>query len=327
MLKTKTGKSLRFLFVEEEETEAQEVAVPEKVKNIVEEQINSRSLVVVEVSPPRGASVEKGIAWIEKLKEFGVDAVSILDSPMARVRMNPVAFSHMVKERGLESIPHFALRDRSLTRIQSDLIAASALGLNNIFAISGDPPSLGDYPQSTAVYDISSPGLIKLIKLLNRGKDFAGNIYTTPTAFFVGAAVNPSPPDLKKETEKIQEKMDAGTDYFVPQPIYDEKTLLDFIDKVDLTDTPLVLNIFIPKSKKQLEYIAHEVPGINVPQTILSIIENKKDWLPFLTDELVRILGELKAHIAGLYIAVPKGKTAYLRPFMEKLKGKQRGLR
>ncbi len=326
MLKSKTGKSLRFLFVEEEEAEVREVAVQEKVKNIVEEQIASRSLVVVEVSPPRGASIVKSMGWIEKIKEFGVDAVSILDSPMARVRMNPVAFSHMVKERGLESIPHFALRDRSLTRIQSDLIAASALGLNNIFAISGDPPSLGDYPQSTAVYDITSPGLVKLIKLLNRGKDFAGNIYTNPTSFYVGAAINPCPPDLKKETEKIREKMDAGADYFVTQPIYNEKTLFEFMDNVDLANIPLVLNIFIPKSKKQFEYIAHEVPGINVPQTILTIIEEKKDWLPFLRDELVRILRELKPHIAGLYIAVPKGKTAYLRPFMEELKGKQWGI-
>jgi methionine synthase I (cobalamin-dependent)/5,10-methylenetetrahydrofolate reductase len=326
MLKSKTGKPLRFLFVEEEEVEAQEVAVPQKVKNIVEEQVATRSLVVVEVSPPRGISVMKSIAWIEKLKEFGVDAVSVLDSPMARVRMNPVAFSHMVKERGLESIPHFALRDRSLTRIQSDLIAASALGLNNIFAISGDPPSLGDYPQSTAVYDITSPGLIKLIKLLNRGKDFAGNVYTSPTAFFVGAAINPSPPDIRKETEKIREKMDAGTDYFVTQPIYDKKTLTDFLGQVDLSGTPLVLNIFIPKSKKQLEYIAHEVPGITVPQTILSIVEEKQDWLPFLRDELVRILRELTPHIAGLYIVVPEGETAYLRPFMEGLKGKQWGI-
>jgi homocysteine S-methyltransferase len=326
MLKSKPGKSLRFLFVEEEEAETQEVAVQERIKNIVEEEIKSRSLVVVEVSPPRGANVAKGIGWIEKLKEFGVDAVSILDSPMARVRMNPVAFSHMVKERGLESIPHFALRDRSLTRIQSDLIAASALGLNNIFAISGDPPSLGDYPQSTAVYDISSPGLIKLIKLLNRGKDLAGNTYTNPTAFYVGAAVNPCPPDLKKETEKIREKTEAGTDYFVTQPLYDEETLLNFIDTVDLTGTPLVLNIFIPKSKKQLEYIAHEVPGITVPDTILSSIEEKKDWLPFLCDELVSVLVKLRPHIAGIYIAVPKGKTGFLRPFMEELKGKQWGI-
>ncbi len=326
MLKTKPGKSLQFLLVEEEEVESQEVAAPKKVKNIVEEQIAAHSLVVVEVSPPRGANVFNSISWIEKLKEFGVDAVSILDSPMARVRMNPVAFSHMVKERGLESIPHFALRDRSLTRIQSDLIAASALGLTNIFAISGDPPSSGDYPQSTAVYDISSPGLIKLIKLLNRGKDFAGNVYTTPTCFFVGAAVNPSPPDLKKETEKIQEKIDAGSDYFVTQPIYDEKTLLNFIEKVNLRNTPLVLNIFIPKSKKQLEYIAHEVPGITVPDKILSAIEEKEDWLPFLHDGLIRVLNQLRPHIAGLYIAVPKGKTSYLRPFMEELKGKMWGI-
>ncbi|TES94168.1 MAG: bifunctional homocysteine S-methyltransferase/methylenetetrahydrofolate reductase [Candidatus Cloacimonadota bacterium] len=326
MLKSKTGKSLHFLFVEEEEIETQEVAVKERIENIVEEQIDAKSLVVVEVSPPRGVNVKKSIEWIEKIKEFGVDAVSILDSPMARVRMNPVAFSYLVRERGLEAIPHFALRDRSLTRIQSDLIAACALGLNNIFAISGDPPSLGDYPQSTAVYDITSPGLIKLIKLLNKGKDFAGNVYTNPTYFYVGAAVNPSPPDIKKEMAKIEEKIDAGTDYFVTQPLFDSKTLRGFIEKVDLKNTPVVLNIFIPKSKKQFEYIANEVPGIQVPRELMNIVEEKENWLPFLQDELIKLLQELKPLISGLYIAVPRGKTAFLRPFMEEIKGKKWGL-
>ncbi|MCK4396054.1 bifunctional homocysteine S-methyltransferase/methylenetetrahydrofolate reductase [candidate division WOR-3 bacterium] len=326
MLESKTSKSLHFLFVEEEEKETQEVAVKERIENIIEEQIVSKSLVAVEVSPPRGSYVKKSIEWIEKIKEFGVDAVSILDSPMARVRMNPVAFSHLVKERGLEPIPHFALRDRSLTRIQSDLIAASALGLNNIFAISGDPPSLGDYPQSTAVYDITSPGLIKLIKLLNTGKDFAGNIYTNPTYFYVGAAINPSPPDLKREIAKIVEKIDAGTDYFVTQPIFDPKTLIGFIEKVDLKNTPVVLNLFIPKSKKQFAYIANEVPGIRVPQKLMKMAEEKDDWLQFLQDELIKVLQELKPVISGLYIAVPKGGTAYLRSFMEEIKGKKWGL-
>ncbi|TET17695.1 MAG: bifunctional homocysteine S-methyltransferase/methylenetetrahydrofolate reductase [Candidatus Cloacimonadota bacterium] len=326
MLKSTSGRSLHFLFVEEEEVETQEIAVKEKVKNIVEEQINSKSLVVVEVSPPKGAYIKKSISWIEKIKEFGVDAVSILDSPMARVRMNPVAFSHLVKERGLESIPHFALRDRSLTRIQSDLIAACALGLNNIFAISGDPPSLGDYPQSTAVYDITSPGLIKLIKLLNTGKDFAGNEYTNPTSFYVGAAINPSPPDLEKEIAKINEKIEVGTDYFVTQPLFDSKTLFGFTEKVNLKNIPLVLNIFIPRSKKQFEYIAHEVPGIQVPENIMKMVEEKEDWLSFLQDELVKVLVELKPIISGLYVAVPRGRTAYLRPFMEEIKGKKWGL-
>jgi methionine synthase I (cobalamin-dependent)/5,10-methylenetetrahydrofolate reductase len=327
MLKSKKGKPVHFLFVEEEEKEPQEVKEKEKTKNIVEEQINSKSLVAVEISPPRGSYVEKSIEWIEKIKEFGVDAVSILDSPMARVRMNPVAFSHLVRERGLEAIPHFALRDRSLTRIQSDLIAACALGLDNIFAISGDPPSLGDYPQSTAVYDVTSPGLIKLIKLLNNGKDFAGNVYTTPTSFYVGAAINPSPPEFKKETEKINEKIEAGTDYFVTQPIFDSQTLLEFTHKVDIKNTPIVLNIFLPKSKKQFAYIANEVPGIEVPENLMELVENKEDWFPYLQDKLLEVLQELKKLIGGIYIATPRGKISYLRPFMEEIKGKNWGMR
>ncbi len=326
MLKKKSGKPIHFLFVEEEELESPEVMVKETTPNIVREQINLKSLVVVEVTPPRGSYVEKSIEWIEKLKEFGVDAVSILDSPMARVRMNPVAFCHLVKEKGLEAIPHFALRDRSLTRIQSDLIAASALGLNNIFAISGDPPSLGDYPQSTAVYDITSPGLIKLIKLLNSGKDFAGNIYANPTHFYVGAAINPNPPDLKREIEKVREKIEGGTDYFVTQPIFDTLNLLTLKEKIDLKSIPLILNLFIPKNKKQFAYIANEVPGISVPDNLKSVVEEKEDWLPFLRDALMNILRETKKLISGIYISIPKGKTSFLRPFMEEIKGRTWGL-
>ena len=326
MLESKNNRTVQFFFIEEEKEESQETAVKKRIKNIVKEQIDNRSLVAVEVSPPRGPYVSKTIEWVDKLEEFGVDAVSILDSPMARVRMSPVAFAHLVKERGLEAIPHFALRDRSLTRIQSDLIAASALGLNNIFAISGDPPSLGDYPQSTAVYDITSPGLIKLIKLLNSGKDLAGNIYTSPTDFFVGAALNPNPPDIEREVAKINEKIDAGTDYFVTQPIFDDKTLFRFIEKVDLKSIPLVLNLFIPNSKKQFAYIANEVPGIEVPRSFSKLVEEKENWLSYIHEELVKVLTKVKSLISGLYISIPKGETSYLRQFMEELKGKQWGL-
>jgi len=326
MLEKKSGKPIHFLFVEEEEVESPEVVVKEKISNIVQEQIDAKSLVVVEVTPPRGSYMGSSIEWIEKLKEFGIDAVSILDSPMARVRMNPVAFCHIVKEKGLEAIPHFALRDRSLTRIQSDLIAAAALGLNNIFAISGDPPSLGDYPQSTAVYDITSPGLIKLIKSLNSGKDFAGNIYTNPTHFFVGAAINPNPPDLKREIGKVQEKIEGGADYFVTQPVFDSKTLHSLTERVNLKGIPLIVNLFIPKNKKQFTYIANEVPGISVPRNLKNIVEEKEDWLPFLRDELMNVLRETKKLISGIYISIPKGKTSFLRPFMEEIKGRTWGL-
>jgi homocysteine S-methyltransferase len=184
--------------------------------------LDSRFLVSVELDPPRGINPQKILAGAKLLAERGVDAINVADSPMARVRMSAQALTYLVMRHypTFETILHFTCRDRNLMGIQADLLGAHAMGLRTILALTGDPPSAGDYPNATAVYDVDSIGLIRVIKKLNEGTDLAGNPIGEATNFAIACAVNPTADDLELERKRFREKLDAGADFVMTQPIY-----------------------------------------------------------------------------------------------------------
>ena len=147
------------------------------------------------------------------LKAAGVDAINIGDSPMARVRMSAVALAVLMQQRvGVETIIHFTSRDRNLMAIQSDLLGAHALGIRNVIALTGDPPSGGDYARATGVWDVDSIGFIRIIKMLNSGTDWAGNSIGKGTDFFVACAANPTADNVDLELDRVRRKIEAGAD-------------------------------------------------------------------------------------------------------------------
>ena len=175
----------------------------------------------VEMDPPKGVELQQMLAGARMLKLGGIDAVNIADSPMAKVRMSPVAIAHLLREQvGIEAILHFTCRDRNLLGLQSELLGAAALGIKNVLALTGDPPSIGDHPQATAVFDVNSEGLVRIIAGLNRGHDMMGNQLGLATNFAIGVGVNPAAGDLAKEIERFQAKFEAGAHFAQTQPIY-----------------------------------------------------------------------------------------------------------
>src|SRR6202035_4624201 len=157
-------------------------------------------VISVEVDPPRGFNPTRMLQGAALLKEAGVDCVDIGVSPMARVRMSCIAFAALCEQRvGVETLIHFTTRDRNLMALQSELLGAYALGIRNVIALTGDPPQMGSYPSATGVWDVKSPGFIRIIKQLNQGVDWAGNSIGRPTNFLVACAVNPMADDLDYE--------------------------------------------------------------------------------------------------------------------------------
>jgi homocysteine S-methyltransferase len=150
-------------------------------------------VVSVEIDPPRGTNPRKALEGAAMLKDLGVDCINVGDSPMARVRMSALAMCVLLGQRvGIETLLHFTTRDRNLMAIQADLIGAHALGLRNVIALTGDPPNLGDYAGASGVWNVDSIGLIKILKRLNEGVDWAGNSIGKPTDFFIACAANPT---------------------------------------------------------------------------------------------------------------------------------------
>lgn len=262
----------------------------------------------VEIDPPRGVAIEKTLGKAAVLRGF--DAINLADSPMARVRMSPIALAHLLREcMGMDTILHMTCRDRNLLSLQSDLLGAYALGVQNVLALTGDPVSVGDYPQATGVFDVSSEGLVRIMSKLNSGQDLAGNQLSEPPKFCIGVAVNPASDDLPKEIGRLKKKIEAGGHFALTQPVYETALLERFISALDGIDIPVLIGVLPLKSSRQAEYLHNEVPGIVVPDDIRKRMRDasQEDARSVGIDIAVEFLAEAKKLVAGAYFMPPLG--------------------
>ena len=184
--------------------------------------VKGEFVTLVELVSPRGVSAAKEVAKARRLHHAGIDAINIPDGPRASARMSALAMASLIqREVGVETVLHFACRDRNVIGMQSDLLGAWALGLRNVLAITGDPPKLGNYPNATAVFDVDAIGLTNVIRRLNHGLDLAGNPIGEPTGFSIGVGVNPGAINLEEELRRLDWKIEAGAEYIVTQPVFD----------------------------------------------------------------------------------------------------------
>lgn len=247
---------------------ARKLSLAEKLKAI-KTGASKDFYVSVELDPPKGAGTKKFLAAAQLLHKAGADAINVGDSPMARVRMSSLAACQLISQKvGIDTIIHFTTRDRNLMGMQADLLGCQALGLHNILALTGDPPALGNYAHATAVYDVDSIGLIKIIKQLNNGQDIAGNTIGSPLDLSIGCALNPTAQNRTLELERIRRKIDAGADFIMTQPIYQISDLTDFLDQLGSCPLPILVGIMPLHSSKHAEYLHNEVPGISIPEDV-----------------------------------------------------------
>ena len=148
------------------------------------------------------------------------------------------------------------------------MLGAQALGLRNILAVTGDPPKLGDYPRATAVFDVDSVGLVKILSRLNRGLDLAANPLGPALPFHIGVGVNPGATDFDAEIRKFQRKVEAGAEYCLTQPIYEPRFLERFLKAMEGFRIPVLVGILPLVSSRNAEFLHNEVPGMTVPADV-----------------------------------------------------------
>ena len=227
-------------------------------------------VVSVELVPPRGYRAEALVEQARQLRIHGVDLVSVPDGPRATGRMSALAAAVTVQQQaGLEPILHFACRDRNLLGMQSDLLGAHSMGVRNLLIITGDPPRIGDYPDATAVFDVDSIGLTNVVATLNRGIDIGRQSIGQPTGFHVGVAANPSALSLDDEIRRFQYKVEAGAEFAITQPIFDSHELERFLDRIAAFRIPIIASVIPLESLRHAEFMANEVPGVRVPDTVV----------------------------------------------------------
>jgi len=265
--------------------------------------IAGKTALVVELLPPRGGDLTQFAARAAGLENLAPVTVSIPDSPMGRVRVSPcLAGLHLRERFGIEPLVHFALRDRSLTRVQSDLLGMAAAGVQGVFLISGDPPSLGDYPESTAVYDLSTDEALELVSKLSSGLDMNGRSIGRGAGFFPGSAVTLGDPAA---AAKVARRWELGCRFFITQPVYSLETIEESAGL--LGEYPVIVALMPFRSAASAAYVASEVPGIHVPADLLSALEPLDDRgvLDYSTRCLEEIAGRIRGLASGIYVAGP----------------------
>ncbi|HEY7409698.1 MAG TPA: bifunctional homocysteine S-methyltransferase/methylenetetrahydrofolate reductase [Vicinamibacteria bacterium] len=287
--------------------------VAREEKSPLARKLGKKFVVSVELDPPKGADPGRIVDRALYCKENEVDVINVADGPRASARMSAQSLCVLLQDRvGIDTILHYTCRDRNLLGIQSDLLGAYALGLRNVLAITGDPPKLGDYPDATAVYDVDSIGLIRILDHLTHGCDLAGNLIGPALGLHIGCGADPSKPDQEKEIRRLEDKVKAGAEYIMTQPVYDPAAVEGFIGMVKHLQTPILVGILPLYSHRNAEFLHNEVPGMRIPDDIRERMR-KAGSGEAAQDEGVAIAREAlvaaRALAQGAYIMPPFNKV------------------
>jgi homocysteine S-methyltransferase len=286
--------------------------VPRSEKSrMAHELARGRLVVAVELLPPRGLQVDETIARARALKIRGVDVVNVPDGPRATARMSALSMAVLVEQHvGIETMLHYACRDRNMLSMQSDLLGAYAMGLRNLLVVTGDPPQAGTYPDATAVFDVDSIGLTNIVARLNQGLDIGGRGIGQPTAFHIGVAANPSAVNLDEEVKRFHYKVEAGAEFAVTQPIFDVSDFERFVQRIEDVRIPIIAGLWPFENARNAEFLANEVPGVRVPDALLQRMRAAGDG-ELAAAEGVAIARELACRLRGLVqgfqVSAPSG--------------------
>ncbi len=279
-------------------------------------------VVTVELDPPRGHGVDKLVQGAKLLKERGVEIVDINDGSLGRVRMAVLPSALLIREAtGLDVSMHFTCRDRNLMSIQAELLAAQALDIRNILAMTGDPPRTGDYVNTTAVFDVDAVGLLEVIRRLNEGLDATGTSIGSSTSFCAGAVLNPDPAEVGREVERVHRKIEAGARWLQTQPVYDLDQLERFLARCGTLSVPLVVGVLPLHSFRHAEFLHNEVPGITIPDAIRTRLRLAGDGALRVGIEMGQelVLG-IRARYPGVYLMPSFGRFEVVAEVLEALR-------
>jgi len=232
--------------------------------------------VCVEIDPPKGIALDRVFEQVDKvMSSKKVDAIDINSGAMARVGMDALIVAGALEARGVETVPHLTTRDQNIIGLQAMLLGAWTVGgVRNILAITGDPPSVGDYPETSGVYEVDSVGLTKILHRLNQGTDWAGKTLGGQTNFTIGVALNPVADDLEGEIARFHAKVEAGAHFAMTQPLFDPAHWCAFLKRLGGKPAiPVLIGVWPLNSHKQAMRLNNEVPGIVIPEALLRSLE------------------------------------------------------
>lgn len=254
-----------------------------------------------EIGPPKGTNIGPAIEEALHLKDR-VIAFNVTDIQSAVMRMGSMATCRLLLDRGIEPIMQLVCRDRNRLALQSEMLSAAALGIENLLCLTGDHTKLGDHPQAKPVFDLDSVQLLSVAKGLNEGHDMMGNALDGKTNFYLGAVVTPCADPLEPQLIKMEKKIKAGARFFQTQTVYDVDQFGRFMEHARAFNVPIMAGIVLLKSVAMARYMNANVAGVFVPESIINELKVAKDKVQASIQIAARLIREFKGMCQGVHI-------------------------
>ncbi len=262
---------------------------------------SGKFVVTCEVGPPKGVDVSDMKRSAERVREK-VDAVNVTDQQSSVMRLGSLAGCVLLKQWGMEPVLQMTCRDRNRIALQSDLLSAYALGIENVLCLTGDYVTLGDHPQAKPVFDLDSVSLIETARELENGHDLAGKELKGSPRFFIGACVTPEADLLEPQIIKMEKKVKAGTQFFQTQAVYDARKFADFMSMVSHMNVPVLGGIVVLRSAAMARYMNEKAAGIRVPGKLIEEMDKASDKAAKGVEIAARTIAEVKDLCQGVHI-------------------------
>ena len=266
---------------------------------------NGQFVVTAEVGPPKGIHVDH---LVEEAKEYlsGITAVNVTDNQSSVMRMGSLPACVALKNAGLTPILQLTCRDRNRIALQSELLGAAMLGIENILCLTGDHTKMGDHPGAKPVFDLDSVSLLHTACQLEKGVDLSGQpLVGEPPKFAKGAVVSPCSDSVDAQLAKMERKVMAGAEYFQTQAVFDSEKFISFMEKAKQFGKPVQLGVIIPKSAGMAKFMNKNVAGVHVPQWMIDELaaDKEKAKAGITGVELAaRVIKECRPYCQGLHI-------------------------
>ncbi|MFB0553569.1 MAG: methylenetetrahydrofolate reductase [Phycisphaerae bacterium] len=271
---------------------------------LIERFKQGKFVITCEVGPPKGIEIKKLIDEVVPLRDK-VDAFNVTDLQSSVLRVGSMATCRLLKDKDLEPIMQLTCRDRNRLGLQSDVLSAAVLGIENLLCLTGDHPTMGDHPEAMPVFDLDSVQLLSAIKGLMGAKDMAGNdLEGQPPEFCLGAVVNPGADPLEPQIMKMEKKIQAGAEFFQTQAVYEIDKFTVFMEKVKHLKVPVMAGIIFLKSPAMAKFMNANVAGIHVPEEIINELASagKEKRVEKSLEISARLITELKDLCQGVHI-------------------------
>ncbi|MBI4981802.1 MAG: methylenetetrahydrofolate reductase [Candidatus Omnitrophica bacterium] len=263
---------------------------------------SGKFVVTSEIGPPKGIDTSH-LLDNARLVSARVDALNVTDLQNSVMRLGSLVVSNLLKQNGIEPVFQITCRDRNRLALQSDLLSAASLGIENVLILTGDHPTRGDHPEAKPVFDLDSVQLLQAAKKLENGFDMNNNkLDGTVPKFHLGAVVNPGADPLEPQIIKMEKKIEAGAEFFQTQAIFDAKVMENFLNKIRHLKTVILGGVVLLKSSGMCRYMNKNIPGMFVPDNLIKEMEQASDRRAVAVEIAARLIKQIKPMCQGIHL-------------------------